>query len=181
MFANSSDDDLMARVALGDSGAFRSLFDRHSPRLLGFCRRFMGATDRGEDMAQDIWVKVVRAAPSYRGENKFGGWLMSIARHVCLDELRKHATKFEVPSEMDDVSSESTIPLEEQIDQQEKVDELKRHIEALPASQRVVLVLSMNEIAYEQIAEELDLTLAAVKSLLFRARQSLQKAMGANL
>lgn len=99
MLFNTTDDELMVRVASGDSRAFRGLFDRYGARLLGYCRRFMGSPTRGEDMAQDVWVKVVKAAPSYRGEGKFVSWLLSLARNTCLGELRRYSEKFEVPSE----------------------------------------------------------------------------------
>lgn len=132
-------------------------------------------------MAQNVWMKVVRSAPSYRGEEKFAAWLMSLARNTCLSEMRRHSGKFEVPSEdaaeQADLSVDSAA-FEQQVGQQDNLDAIKRKIEALPKAQRVVLTMIMTEnLSYEQIAKELEMTVPAIKSLLFRARKSLQKAV----
>jgi len=180
----TSDDELMVRLATGDPSAFRSLFDRHGTRLLGYCSRFMGDTTRGEDMAQDVWMKAIRSAPQYRAEGKFVGWLLSLARNTCLSEMRKHSGKIELPSEHIEEIADSTIDRESialELDRQKSVERLKRKIEALPTAQRISLVLWMSdEQTYEQIAAQMEISVPAVKSLLFRARQSLEKAMRAD-
>lgn len=182
MFFQATDDQLMERVAKGDSKAFQGLFDRYGARLLGYCRRFMGDSTRGEDMAQDVWMKVIKAASGYRAEGKFLAWLLSTARNTCLSEMRRASGKFEVPSE--DIEEQNEMPaasahdFEMLMDQKHNLDLVKRKIEALPQAQRLVLTMAMSEdLSYEQIAKELELSLAAVKSLLFRARQTLLKSV----
>ncbi len=180
MLFRTPDDQLMERVGKGDDSAFRSLFDRHGARVLGYCRRFMGDTFRGEDMAQATWMKVIKAAPSYRGEDKFLSWVLMVARNTCLSEIRlsiQSAEVFLADQEFEDSAVERDS-FENQVSQRETLDELKEKIEALPDAQRIVLTLWMSdELSYEQIAGELKISLPAVKSLLFRARKSLEKVM----
>jgi RNA polymerase sigma-70 factor, ECF subfamily len=88
LFQKASDDELMAKIAAGSDSAFRDLFDRHGSRVLGYCCRFLATQERGEDVTQEVWIKVIRSAPSYRAEGKFASWILSIAHTTCLDFFR---------------------------------------------------------------------------------------------
>lgn len=183
MFGQSSDDELMAAVATGSDSAFRRLFDRHGAAVLGYCRRLMGDSTRGEDMAQNTWMKIVRAAPSYRGEGKFKGWMLSIARHTCFSEMRLQSSQLELPTEEigevdNGIEAGERESVEDMLSRHQSVAAVKKLIDALPDSQRVALMLWMSEeLSYSEIALAMKLSEAAVKSLLFRARQSLDQRL----
>lgn len=183
MIFNSSDDELMKSVAEGSDSAFRRLFDRHTSRVLGLCGRFFGDRSRGEDMAQEVWMKVIRAAPSYKGKGKFVSWLMTIARMTCLSALRSETgtreTEFldTVDADQAEFDRES---IEEVMIREDSVSEIRAKVDALPQGQRVVLTIWMSgESSYEDIAGELGLSVSSVKSLLFRAKQNLEKELRA--
>lgn len=169
----------MARVATGDSAAFRRLFDRHGSRVLGYCSRFMGGRSKAEDVAQEVWMKVVRAASHYRGEGKFLSWLLTIARTSCLSELRAQGEfAKEAFEELADLEGDPSPSADQYMEQAQDIALLKKCIDELPDSQRVVLNLWMNhESSYEEISRETSLSPAAVKSLLFRARQTLERKL----
>jgi RNA polymerase sigma-70 factor (ECF subfamily) len=140
----------------------------------------MGNRQGAEDVAQEVWMKVVRASQSYRGEGKFAAWLMTIARTTCLSALRRAGDE-EVAF---DEGMENDVPdldrdgVEVEMGRQQTLAQLKKNIDALPDAQRAVLTMWMaNEMSYEDIARELGLSPSAVKSLLFRARQNLEKSM----
>ena len=171
----------MQSVATGSDSAFRRLFDRHGARVLGYCRRLMGDAARGEDMAQNTWIKVIRASASYQGQGQFTAWLLSVARHTCLSEMRLQRHQVEIST--DDITAYESVDLnkasvEDFMSQQESITELKHLVDRLPTAQRLALTLWLSEdFTYEQIAQELETSEAAVKALLFRARQSLQTTL----
>lgn len=170
----------MAEIAAGRQAAFRELFDRHGSLVLGYCRRMLGDIHRAEDVAQEAWMKIIRASAGYKAEGKFRAWLLTIARTSCLSELRGQRDFTEI-----DQTIESQIPDPgkdsfEAIASRQSVTRLKKEIDALPANQRAVLVMWMsNDLSYEEIASELAISVASVKSLLFRARQNLEKSVRA--
>lgn len=181
MIFNKSDDELMKLIAGGSEPAFRQLFDRHASRVLGLCCRFFGDRSRGEDMTQEVWMKVLRAASSYRGEGKFVSWLMTVARTTCLSALRSESNQRKteyldaVDSEPVDTERES---IEDVMVRSNSVAEIKAKIDALPQGQRVVLTLWMaGDVSYEDISRELGMTVSSIKSLLFRAKQNLEKEL----
>lgn len=184
VFFEATDDELMQKIANGQDSAFRTLFDRHVSRVLGYCTRFMGDKSRGEDAAQEVWMKIIRAAPSYRGEGKFSAWILTIARTTCLTHLRG-AGREEVPladNGEDLAVDETQASIEQTLTLGQDVARLKKEIDALPDMQRAVLVQWMtHESTYEEIAREMDLTVPAVKSLLFRAKQALERNLRGSL
>lgn len=179
LFEPADDDALMKQIALGNQKAFRQLFDRHASRVLGYCTRFMGGGAKGEDATQEVWMKVVRAAPSYQGEGKFLGWLLTIARTTCLSELRGNGGLEELVATDEVIEvADDRESLENQMMNAQNLQQLKRQIEALPEAQRAVLILWMShEASYDDICRDTGLSLATVKSLLFRARQTLEKCI----
>src|SRR5690348_7370901 len=85
---NVADGELMKQIALGKATAFRELFTRHGSLVLGYSRRIVRETPLAEDVSQEVWIKVVRAAPSYRDQGIFKSWLLKIVRNTALTQLR---------------------------------------------------------------------------------------------
>ncbi|MEQ1877021.1 MAG: RNA polymerase sigma factor [Bdellovibrionia bacterium] len=177
-----SDDELMLEVARGSQKAFAELFDRHSGKVLGYAMRLMGGDKiKGEDISQNAWMKVIKAAPSYRGSSSFIAWVHTIVRNTAFNELRSRRRRGEEEL-TENIADEVTVEsVEAQLSQTDDVQLLKSKIDELPDSQRAVLVAYMTEeLSYEEIASQLDLSVSSVKSLLFRARQNLAQAMKEN-
>jgi RNA polymerase sigma-70 factor (ECF subfamily) len=183
--AEQSDDQLMLGLSGKDQRvanlAFRALFDRHSAKLLGFCTRMMGDRNRGEDMAQEVWLQLVTRSSQYEGQEKFVAWLFTLGRNRCLSELRatkkwresiSDAAEIESLVDFDQASVENVLSIHE--DQ----NFLKQQIDLLPSAQRAALVMWMTqECSYEEVAKELNVTLSAAKATLFRAKQNLEKSL----
>jgi len=81
-------DALIAQYLRGDANAFERLYDRHSPRLLGFLLSLGADRDAAEDLAQRAWLKAIEALDAYRPEGRFRPWLFTLAHHLWIDEKR---------------------------------------------------------------------------------------------
>ena len=187
-----ADAELMLSLQRGDEKAFDEIFRRFHRRVLHFVGRTLGSTHpRLEDLTQETFLRVYRARESYEPKAKFSTWLFRIAINLCLTELSRErpatfsALEDEAAARKDSTTGDSgpfeppdtTTPLpEEALETLEASEMLKRSIERLPERQRIAILLSNFEaMTYEEIAETLDVSLSAVKSLLFRAREALHR------
>lgn len=181
--SSKSDDELMSLVALGDRTALSLLFDRHADSILGYACRLMGSQELAEDISQEVWLKVVRAASSYSGQGNFRAWIKTVTRNTSFNAIKKNQRLQPVEDVETKVDSEGEgqyrKTLEEDYLVKAKLDRVKAAIDELPEMQRLALVTLMYEdVSYEQIAEQLGVSLSSVKSLLFRARKTLVESLG---
>ena len=153
----------------GEERAFRELYRRHSPRLLGFIARLLGRSDaEAEDAVQETWLRVCRSLDRFRWESSFSTWLLGIGLNVVRDEIRRNARSIEI--EMEDFPD----PPAQASFNDERID-LERSIELLPDGYRVVLVLhDVEGMKHEEIAQRLDITAGTSKSQLSKARRALR-------
>jgi RNA polymerase sigma-70 factor (ECF subfamily) len=167
---------LMARAARGDIAAFEQLVERHQALVIGTVGRMLGSNSDVEDVAQQVFVRVWKSAGRYRPTAKFTTWLLTITRNLVFNEARRRKRH---PGDLLDVHEDSAgrIP-DEQLLENELQREIDRATLALPEKQRMAVVLRRYEgKSYEEIGEVLGLSIAAVKSLLFRARTELRAAL----
>jgi RNA polymerase sigma-70 factor, ECF subfamily len=178
---DAEDVRLMRLVARGDSSALEDLIERHQALVAGTVARMLGSNSDVEDIAQQVFIRVWKSARRYVPRAKFTTWLLKITRNLVFNELRRARRRAQVPLQSDPGAEE--IPLKDETnpapDASLLEDELQRAIEEailqLPESQRMALVLRRYEqLSYDQIAEVLDLSVPAVKSVLFRARTELR-------
>jgi RNA polymerase sigma-70 factor (ECF subfamily) len=175
---------LMERVAEGDHAAFRQLVERHQNAVIGTVAKMLGNASESEDIAQQVFLRIWRNAKRYRPDAKFTTYLFTITRNLVFNETRRKSRKKEVSSDEREENSNLTVEASPdrqpdaeilQAELQQKVDEA---IASLPEAQRMAVVLRRYEqLSYEEIATVLDLSVSAVKSLLFRARTSLREAL----
>ena len=178
---DAEDVRLMRLVAQGDTRAFEELIEKHQALVAGTVARMLGSNSEVEDIAQQVFIRVWKSARRYVPRAKFTTWLLKITRNLVFNELRRTRRHAQVPLQADPGAEE--IPLKDEINPAPDASllehELQRTIEEaimqLPESQRMALVLRRYEqLSYEQIAEVLDLSVPAVKSVLFRARTELR-------
>lgn len=172
----------MERSAGGDHEAFRELVERHQGMVRGVVFRMVPSSIDAEDLAQQIFFRVWKAAPRYRPEAKFTTWLMTITRNLVFNETKKRARLRWVS--MSDPEPGSEIaglagPSDEAPDREAQAQELQEAVDAaireLPENQRMALLLHRFEgLPHEEIAEILKTTVPATKSLIFRAREALR-------
>jgi len=178
----------MLRVKTGDLGAFEELVETHQHRVVGTVAKMLGDETEAEDVAQQVFVRVWRSAARYEPTAKFTTWLFTITRNLVFNELRRRkrhgTTSLDESRENDDDSPRHQIadlgvkvPDVSMLDD-EMMNAIHRAIEELPEAQRMAIVLRRyEETPYEEIAQVLDLTVPAVKSLLFRARTELREKL----
>jgi RNA polymerase sigma-70 factor (ECF subfamily) len=172
----------MLRVRDGDLEAFETLVTRHQHSVVGTAAKMLGGAADAEDIAQQVFVRVWKHAARYQPSAKFTTWLMTIARNLVFNELRRRRRSQQVSMDSDEgdtirhqfVDEQAVAPSEEILD-----SELKEAIDAaiagLPETQRLAIVLRRYEgMPYEEIAEVLKTSVPAVKSILFRARAELK-------
>lgn len=188
-----SDDEesvrLMLRVKDGDIRAFERLVDLHQNMVIGTACRMLGSPEDAHDIAQQVFLRIWKSAPRYEPTAKFTTWLFTILRNLVFNESRRRSRRKEVPmeDESDDFApqqfADHTAPGADQISQQEELEKALDHaIAALPEKQRLAVILRRHEeLPYEQICDILQMSLPAVKSLLFRARTELRKHLAAYL
>ena len=176
---------LMGLIACGDMPAFEQLIERHQTLVAGTAARMLGSNSDVEDIAQQVFIRVWKSAARYRPRAKFTTWLLKITRNLVFNELRRTKRRAQRPLQPDPEGEEIALPDEVTAapDASLLENELQRAIEEaiaqLPETQRMALILRRyEELSYEDIAEVLDLSVPAVKSLLFRARTELRGRLG---
>ncbi|MEM9444012.1 MAG: RNA polymerase sigma factor [Verrucomicrobiota bacterium] len=182
-----TDEELMLVVGSGNESAFTELLSRHSGLVYGTVAKMMGIGDPEiEDVAQEVFVRVYRSAPRYRPEAKFTTWLFTITRNCVFTACRKRKRKRLEIRLLDMVKPGQDIPeiefedkasdAREQMIQSEIEDAVNEKIAKLPEKQRYALILRQyHQLDYEEIAKTMQTSVSSVKSLLFRARDTLRK------
>jgi RNA polymerase sigma-70 factor, ECF subfamily len=179
---------LMVRVGQGDRAAFRVLVERHQGPLTNFLHHLTSDQGQAEELAQDVLLRVYRAAPRYRPDARFTTWLYRIATNLALNALRARARKPTVP--LGDETSgpagperhSATAPDEPRPDEAFERDEIVRAVgravRRLPERQRIAVVLHRFEgLSYHAIADVLSSSPDAVDALLRRAKEALRDAL----
>ncbi len=183
-----TDADLMLRVKEGDDAAFEYLAEKYRRPMLGFMYRVTRNTHVAEELAQEVFLRVYRARATYNAEAKFSTWLYRIASNLSVNYLRdtKHerpemAVSLDEPDEETGTTldlADKSLDAEQQILRRERLAAIKRHVHALPERQRnAVLMHKYQDMDYRQIAEVLNISESATKSLLFRAYETLRERL----
>jgi RNA polymerase sigma-70 factor (ECF subfamily) len=184
-----SDSEVVAAYLAGDRRAFDVLVDRYQRRLLNFVYRTIGDRERGEDLVQEVFIRVHRHLHRFDQSKKFSTWIYTIASNLAKNELRNRSRNplvlFQAIRKDDD---QDQRPLQFE-DRHSRPDDLfrKRHLRELvewavaqlPEHHRIVFVLrELEGKTYEEIAEITDCNLGTVKSRLNRARARFAQIMG---
>ncbi|CAG0981215.1 ECF RNA polymerase sigma factor SigW [Planctomycetaceae bacterium] len=180
------DNELMKRVARGDDEAFKLLFERHNRLAWSVIYRQLGNVAASEDLVQEAFLRVYRAAPKYEPSAKFSTWLYTVVTNLCLNYKRDRARDRLRLVGSDEDEQGNTLEQLAAIEPDEHADDdaakrtqaVKEAIAELPENQRMALILSRyEEKSYEEVAEILGVTVAAVKSLTSRARTTLKEKL----
>ena len=177
------DTRLMLLAADDDEAAFAELLNRNLGRVHGVIRRYLGRTADADDLAQEVFIRVYRSRARYAPSARFTTWLYRITANLCMnyirDRKRKPALSLDanpdIPTDLrdDEARAPDDLLLEE-----ERALAVRAAVDQLPDSQRMAVILYRFEgLSYRALGEVLELSVPAVKSLLFRARENLKEAL----
>jgi len=171
----------MRLVGRGDMEAFEQLIERHQTLVAGTVARMLGSNSDVDDIAQQVFIRVWKSASRYVPRAKFTTWLLKITRNLVFNELRRSKRHTQVPlqtgpgAEGLPIKDESNLSPDILLLEIELQGAIEKAIMKLPDVQRMALILRRyEELSYEEIGEILDLSVSAVKSVLFRARAELR-------
>ena len=173
---DGDDRALVERFLGGDAQAFEVLMDRHYDRITRLAWRIVGDRVAAAEIAQETFVRAYRALPRFRGAAAFGSWLYRIAVNLCFTHLRRRPG---VHLPLDAVALESAdADPASRFEAQRRRATVRAAVDALPAHYRIVIVLSSVEgLAYDEIARVLDIPLGTVKSRISTAKQVLRETL----
>ena len=181
---DAEDIRLMGLASAGDMAAFEQLVERHQRLVVGTVGRMLGTNSDAEDIAQQVFVRVWKNLKRYEPRAKFTTWLLKITRNLVFNELRRRSRHPAVPlqSETDEeerpLKDENAVSPDATLLEHELQEAVDAAIAQLPETQRIAVILRRyEELSYEEIAEALDQSVSAVKSLLFRARTELRESL----
>ena len=187
------DRTLIEKCKSGDEGAFGELVRKYSARAYQIAYGVLGSSEDAEEVAQDVFVRIHKALPEFRGDCEFSTWLYRIALNLARNKYRWNKVRgskvnfsIDAPLEGDDgdekrkydLPDDSPGPLKDA-----ELDELRGRLsielEKLPEAYREILVMrAVQEMSYEEIAAALNCQMGTVKSRLARAREELKKRLG---
>jgi RNA polymerase sigma-70 factor (ECF subfamily) len=173
---------LMLRVQAGDTASFGLLLEKFGPLVVRFLDRKVQNRALAEELAQEVFLRVYRSRSSYQPTARFSQWVFQIAARLGSNSRRdRRHERFQ--ESLDDQSlckparqvSDRRLSVEQCMVRQVKFDEVRRAVESLPAKQRAVVQMhKFAEMEYAQIADAMNCSVPAVKSLMFRAHETLR-------
>ncbi len=175
-----SDDLLMKQIAEGKTSAFNMIFNRYSKRVLDYSLKLLGDKNRADDVAQEVWLKLITAAQTYEPRAQFISWLHTLVYNTAMSELRKSSRQSQrilsLPIETFTNQADSNQnSAEDKLVERSNLSNLRKAIKRLPKSERVVITIWISEDScHEEIAKQIGKTASSVKSTLFRARRKLE-------
>ena len=188
--ADQADPDavLMLRVKRGDRAAFAALVEKYKQPLFNFVFRTLRDEIETEDVAQNTFLQVWKSRARYQRTAKFTTWLFTIARNLCLNEIRRRSRHpaesiEEAHAEHDDqprqqYEDKAHIAAPEKLLHRELAGKIEEALAELPENQRTAILLCrQDELSYEEIAGILDCSLSATKSLIHRGRETLKEKL----
>lgn len=179
---------LLDGLKSGDRDAYRILVEKYHVKVIRTCTGFVHSAADAEDIAQEVFIEVFRSVDRFRGDSSISTWIYRIAVNKSLNFLRSSARRkvFSFLTGYDGNDSEGSI--REPASQESSPDEplirsdqarmLDKALAKLPEKQRTAFVLNKYEdLAYKEISEIMDISIGSVESLIFRAKQNLQKRL----
>jgi RNA polymerase sigma-70 factor (ECF subfamily) len=174
-----TDEQLIEWVAAGDSSCLGTLFERHHRGVYQYCRQLTRDSAQAEDMVQEVFLKMLRKAGSFRGQGSFKAWMFNIARNTVLDHFRKTKRQCSEPPATNSVVEQfiDHRSAEDVAAGKQDVGTVARALAMLPAVVQEVIWLGRFEFDnYEDLGEALGCKPATARVRMHRAMQQLQVA-----
>ena len=180
-----NDPDLLILLKSGDSNAFAELVSTYQKTVLNICYRFLLSKEDAEDITQEVFIEVFHSIRSFRADSKLGTWIYRIAVSKSLDEIKRRSRKKRISSIGKTLGIESIAHLltgsdrpDQRLEENEGLELLLKALNRLHESQRIALTLSkMEGYSNAEIAEIMQISVIAVESLVYRAKQNLKSIL----
>src|SRR4029079_15861385 len=171
---------LVERCRAGEENAFQELVDRYKDLVFALIARTVQNRARAEELAQDVFLRVHRGLPYFRGEARLSTWIYRIVANVCLQDHGKPAATESLDDDRRSRPASGTT--DRQFGDLELRDRLEKAIARLPANYRLVIAAHYwDGVQYEELAEAMGLPLGTVKTQLHRAKQQLRRTLETDL
>ena len=173
--------ELVERCRRGDEGAFQELVDRYKDLVFALIGRTVQDRSRAEDLAQDVFLRIHRGLPYFRGEARLSTWIYRIVANVCVQNQGRTLASVSLD---DDRARERVAPgsSDRQFGDLELRDRLEKAIGRLPPHYRLLVAAHyLRGVQYEDLAEALQLPLGTLKTQLYRAKQQLRRLLETDL
>jgi len=178
----------MLRVQRGDRAAFTKLVERYQQPVMNFIQRSLRDETEAEDLAQMVFLQVYKSRARYRRTARFTTWLFTIARNLCLNEIRRRSRHPADSLEETYADSEDQPRLQiedptapsapDKLLHRELSEKVAAAVAGLPENQRSAILLCRQEdLSYEEMAKILGCSLSATKSLIHRGRETLKEIL----
>lgn len=183
------DDDLalVERFKEGDISAFEQLVGKYQRSVLNLVYRFTGETNRAEDLAQEVFVRVYRALGGFEAKAKFFTYLYKVTLNLCLKEREREQRRRTYSLDDRGTDDENRVreiedphgSAEDEVERRDTARIVREAVQSLPEEQRNAVILHrFHGLSYEELAEVLEISLPAVKSRLHRAKLALRERLG---
>lgn len=172
-------DQLTVRRAMdGDERAMRQLWMENAPHIDAVVLRLCGDRDLAADIAQEVWIQIFRALPSYRGDSQFGTWAHRIAVNRTLNALRKVRRIARVETDVEEETAAAPDDPAAETERSAIANSIDQAVQQLsPGARTVFLLHDVEGYTHEEIAQELGITAGGSKSQLFKARAKLRRLL----
>jgi RNA polymerase sigma-70 factor, ECF subfamily len=179
---------LMLRVKQGDAAAFEELVEKYKQPVMNLVYRTLPDATEAEDLAQHVFLQVFKSAHRYEATAKFSTWLFTIARNLCLNEIRRR-TRHPADSLDETYADNDEQPIRQPEDPKvfaaseaalhgELEAKIEEALADLPEKQRTAILMCRgDEFSYEDIAKVLECSVSATKSLIHRGRETLKEKL----
>jgi len=184
-----TDRELVQGIINSDQAAFKELVETHQLFVIRTCYAMVHDMEDAKDLAQEVFIEVLRSADAFRGKAKFSSWIYRIAVNKSLNHLKKHRRKdsfsifsFQDPGgkiQEEQIADHHTHGGGDAVMEEDELKEaLHTAIDGLPVKQKIAFTLhKYEELPYNEIAEVMNVSLSSVESLIHRARLNLQKRL----
>jgi RNA polymerase sigma-70 factor (ECF subfamily) len=172
----------------GDVHAFEVLVLTYEKKVLNMCWYILQNKEEAEDATQDVFITIYQSIHKFKGDAKLSTWVHRITLNKCLEYIRKAKRKkrFGIHQRIDTDFIDHTLDLEKNpaqvLMEKERTKAFLKAVQNLPENQRIAYTLHhMEEFSYKEISESMNLSLSAIESLIFRAKQQLKRQLEASV
>ncbi len=173
-------DEIIERCLTGDQAAWESIVRMYRRKVFNVAYKFVGRHDQAEDLTQDVFLKLYKSLDTFDRRANFQTWLISVSRNLCIDHYRAVRKERETinrdvdPSDFAPASGDTRV--DTQLEQRDRVKLLRKALDKLaPTLRTAVMLRDIQELTYQEIADQLHLPEGTVKSRINRGRTELAR------